>query len=56
MKRSLWPLAIALLATTALTRPAAADLIAVANDNHSVNVDGKMEAAKSPTICQDVHG
>jgi WD40 repeat protein len=48
MKRSLWPLAIALLATTALTRPAAADLIAVANDNHSVNVDGKMEAAKSP--------
>lgn len=48
MKRSAWPLAIALLAATALSRPAAADLIAVANDNHSVNVNGKMEAAKSP--------
>jgi DNA-binding beta-propeller fold protein YncE len=53
MKRSLWPLAIALLATTTLvpiglTRPAAADLIAVANDNHTVNVNGKAEAAKNP--------
>jgi DNA-binding beta-propeller fold protein YncE len=48
MKRSAWPLAIALLATTALMRPAAADLIAVANDNHSVNVNGKMETAKNP--------
>jgi DNA-binding beta-propeller fold protein YncE len=48
MKRSVWPFAIALLAATALSRPAAADLIAVANDNHSVNVNGKMEAAKNP--------
>jgi DNA-binding beta-propeller fold protein YncE len=53
MKRSAWPLAIALLTapllvTTGLSRPAAADLIAVANDNHSVNVNGKMETAKNP--------
>lgn len=48
MKRSFWPLAVALLAATALSHPAAADLIAVANDNHSVNVNGKMETAKNP--------
>ncbi|HEX3882378.1 MAG TPA: hypothetical protein VHW66_06940 [Stellaceae bacterium] len=49
MTRFAWPLAFAaaLAATTALTRPAAADLIAVANDNHSVNTNGVMGPAKN---------
>jgi DNA-binding beta-propeller fold protein YncE len=49
MKHFTWPLAFAaaLAATTALTRPAAADLIAIANDNHSVNTNGVMGPAKN---------
>jgi DNA-binding beta-propeller fold protein YncE len=48
MKRFAWPLALAALAATALTRPASADLIAVANDNHSVNTNGVMGPGKNP--------
>ena len=48
MKRFAWPLVLAALAAVALARPATADLIAVANDNHSVNTNGVMGPGQNP--------